>query len=100
MANVVFTIAGKPFSVDCGDGQEAKVRATASLIDLKARSLVAQFGDIDMETLLLMVAILAFTDLEKERARSMSQIPEEDLAEAISAIAAKLRRITESLKNA
>ena len=101
MADVRFGINGKLYSVECGAGQEERVRAIAALIDMKARELSAQFGDVDNETLLLMVSILAFTELEKARnlLKSANAASEEVMAEAILTVAKKVRKLTEDIKN-
>jgi cell division protein ZapA len=101
LADVRFSINGKLYSVECGAGQEERVRAIAALIDMKARELSSQFGDVDSETLLLMVSILAFTELEKARgalARA-NAASEETMAEAIMDVARKVRKLAEDLKD-
>ena len=101
MADVRFGINGKIYSIECGAGQEERVRAVAALIDMKARELAAQFGDVDNETLLLMVSILAFTELEKARSalKNAGGVSEEVMAEAVLGVAKKIRKLTEDLKN-
>jgi cell division protein ZapA len=101
LADVRFSINGKLYSVECGQGQEERVRAIAALIDMKAQELYAQFGDVDNETLLLMVSILAFTELEKARSslKSANAASEEVMTEAILNVAKKVRKLAEDLKD-
>ncbi len=67
MSTVNFKINSKNYSVDCGAGQEDKILSIASQIDAKAKNLSSMFGDVDSETLLLMVCILTFGDVSKAK---------------------------------
>ncbi|MDR3126821.1 MAG: cell division protein ZapA [Rickettsiales bacterium] len=94
MATLDFTINAKPYSVDVPIGQEAPIRALVSQIDAKAREFAAAFGDVDSETLLLMVAIYSMMDLNRMKAR----LPElektaADNAAAEAAIASIARKL-------
>jgi len=101
LADVRFSINGKPYSVECGAGQEERVRAIAALIDMKAQELASQFGEVDSETLLLMVSILAFTDLEKARSAAVhaNEASEEAMTGAILGVAQKIRKLAEEFKD-
>ncbi len=69
MPTVNFKINSKNYSIDCGDGQENQILAIASQIDVKAKNLASRFGDLDSETLLLMVCILTFGDVNKAKTK-------------------------------
>ncbi len=110
MPTVNFKINSKNYSVDCGAGQEDQILAIAEQIDNKAKSLSSMFGDVDSETLLLMVCILTFGDiqkaknkisgLEKEISLLKSDILDEDaVANVIAQITAKIKTLSASLSS-
>ena len=110
MPTVNFKINSKNYSVDCGAGQEDQILAIAEQIDNKAKSLSSMFGDVDSETLLLMVCILIFGDiqkaknkilgLEKEISLLKSDILDEDaVANVIAQITAKIKTLSASLSS-
>ena len=110
MPTVNFKINSKNYSVDCGAGQEDQILAIAEQIDNKAKSLSSMFGDVDSETLLLMVCILTFGDkkkkknkilgLEKEISLLKSDILAEDaVANVIAQITAKIKTLSVSLSS-
>ena len=72
MPTVNFKIHSKNYSVDCGAGQEDQIRAIASQIDAKVKNLSSLFGEVDNETLLLMVCILTFGDNAKAKAKILN----------------------------
>jgi cell division protein ZapA len=110
LATVSFSINSKRYSVDCGDGQEAQILSIARLIDAKIASLVSQFGNVDNETLLLMVAILVFSDLDKARSKAAALeaeaairgegVDEDRLADFITGIAKRLSAVAGAMENA
>jgi cell division protein ZapA len=107
LATVGFSINSKRYSVDCGDGQEAQILSIARLIDAKAQSLLAQFGNVDNETLLLMIAILEFSDLDKARCKIAAMeaeaalkgdgVDEDRLAGFIGGIAVRLKKAADAI---
>jgi cell division protein ZapA (FtsZ GTPase activity inhibitor) len=94
MATLDFTINSKPYSVDVPIGQEAPIRTLVAQIDAKAREFAGAFGDVDSETLLLMVAIYSFMDLNRMKSRmpELEKTAADDAAaeSAIASIARKL----------
>ncbi|MBR1544430.1 MAG: cell division protein ZapA [Alphaproteobacteria bacterium] len=110
MSTVNFKINSKNYSVDCGAGQENQILAIAEQIDSKAKNLSSMFGDVDNETLLLMVCILAFGDiskakskvanLEKQVARLQEEALDEDVvANIIAQITTKIKTLSASLSS-
>ena len=69
MTTLNFTINNKNYSVDCGAGQENQILSIVNMIDEKAKTLAKMFGEVDSETLLLMVCILVFGEFEKAKAK-------------------------------
>ncbi len=69
MVTVNFKINSKNYSVDCGEGQENQILSIAAQMDSKAKNIASTFGELDSETLLLMVCILTFGDMNKAKTR-------------------------------
>ena len=69
MTTLNFKINEKNYSVDCGQGQENQILSIVKMIDEKAKNLAKMFGEVDSETLLLMVCILVFGELEKTKSK-------------------------------
>ncbi|MBD5405638.1 cell division protein ZapA [bacterium] len=110
MTTLNFKINEKNYSVDCGVGQETQILSIVKMIDEKAKSLAKMFGEVDSETLLLMVCILVFGELEKAKnklsslemdIKSMKQddIDINGLNNIIIDLAKKVKSISSSIKN-
>ena len=108
MPTVNFKINSKNYSVDCGAGQEEQILSIASQIDARARSLSSMFGEVDSETLLLMVCILTFGDLMKSKNKVATlekdlltlkndSVDQNDIVEMISKLTLKIKDISKSL---
>ena len=110
MPTVNFKINSKNYSVDCGAGQEDQILAIAEQIDSKAKNLSSMFGDVDSETLLLMVCILAFGDISKAKSKvaglekqvallKENALDEDALANIIAQITTKIKTLSASLSS-
>ncbi len=108
MPTVNFKINSKNYSVDCGAGQEEQILSIASQIDARARSLSSMFGEVDSETLLLMVCILTFGDLMKSKNKVATlekdlltlkndSVDQNDVVEMISKLTLKIKDISKNL---
>ena len=117
MPTVNFKINSKNYSVDCGPGQENQILSIANQIDAKVKNLSSMFGDVDSETLLLMVCILTFGDIQKSKtkitnletqitelqqklANAQNSINNEDeITEIIDELTQKVKRLSLSLSS-
>lgn len=110
MTTLNFKINEKNYSVDCGVGQEEQILSIVKMIDDKAKSLAKMFGEVDSETLLLMVCILAFGESEKtktklasleENIKNLNQDNEnmEKVNAIIIELAKKIKSVSSSIKN-
>ncbi len=108
MPTVNFKINSKNYSVDCGAGQEEQILSIASQIDARERSLSSMFGEVDSETLLLMVCILTFGDLMKSKNKVATlekdlltlkndSVDQNDIVETISKLTLKIKDISKNL---
>ena len=107
MSTVNFKINSKNYSVDCGAGQEEQILGIAEQIDNKAKSLSSMFGDVDNETLLLMICILTFGDIQKAKNKILGlekqlallkneMVDEGELANIIAQITTKIKTLSAS----
>jgi cell division protein ZapA len=84
------TIGGRDFEVACQPGEEHYLQAAARMLDIEARTLIAQIGRIPAERMLLMAGLMLAdkTAALEERATRA----EADLASAQTEIARLLSR--------
>lgn len=110
MTTLNFKINEKNYSVDCGVGQETQILSIVKMIDEKAKSLAKMFGEVDSETLLLMVCILVFGELEKAKNKLSSiemdiknikqdEIDMDKINNIIIDLAKRVKSISSSIKN-
>ena len=115
MPTVNFKINSKNYSVDCGEGQENQIISIANQIDAKVKNLSSMFGDVDSETLLLMVCILTFGDVQKSKTKistleskiteletllsnaQNSMVNEDEIVDVINELTTKIKRLSLNL---
>jgi cell division protein ZapA len=103
VAEVVVTVNGRPFTLACGDGEEARTRRLAQYVDDKIADFVRAAGQAGEAQLLLLAALVIADELSdandalaEERGRSQPDDPDalagrvERLAERLEGIAAQL----------
>lgn len=81
MAQVVVTIAGRTYRMNCEDGQEPHIEALALHVDSKMAGLRTSFGEIGEQRLVVMAAITIADELTEAKGRI------ESLEEQIAALA-------------
>ena len=116
MAAISTTINGRQFRLACEDGQEEHLQGLAARIDARVTDLVAKFGQIGDQQLLVMVGLL-FADEAAELRRRLDQQEHlsdehasaykaadaaaagviDEMAERIEALAASVERAAEEL---
>ena len=69
MAEVNVEIAGRPYRLGCGEGEEAHLASLAAMLDTEATMLSQQFSQISEGRLLLMTALLIADKLHEAKAR-------------------------------
>jgi cell division protein ZapA len=104
MGQISVPVNGRPFTVTCDDGQEARLRRLAQYVDAKVAAFVAAVGQVGDAKLLLLTA-LAIADeladaneaLQQEHGRASSPEPGElangvhGMSKPVEPIAARLR---------
>lgn len=68
MADVELTIGGRAYRLACRDGEEAELRAAASLLDSRVSALMQAHGAIAEPRLLLMAALIVSGELLERKA--------------------------------
>lgn len=63
MGQVTITLNGRSFRLRCGDGEEARLIALAEHVEVKLAGLVAEFGQVGDERLLVMASIMIADEL-------------------------------------
>ena len=64
MAQVVVTIAGRTYRMNCEDGQESHLQGLASDIDRRTGELRGSFGEIGDQRLVVMTALTIADELD------------------------------------
>jgi len=82
MATVTVEINGRPYSVGCADGQEARVRDLARQFDENVRQVALDVGHVGELRLFLMAALLIADEMSDVRSQLMRLRAEADRAGA------------------
>lgn len=69
MGQISIKIQNRTYRLRCGDGEEERLTALAQDVREKAERLVAEYGRISDEHLMLMSALLIADELSDERAK-------------------------------
>jgi cell division protein ZapA len=118
MANVIVTVAGRPYTMQCPDGEEDHLRELASLLDAEVQRIQASVGSIGDIRLLVMAGLMVADRLSEairkiealeeqvqgvRESRNTIQIAardqEESFVERLNAAAARLEAMTRDLAN-
>lgn len=118
MADVELSIGGRAYKLACRDGEEAELRAAASLLDSRVTALMQAHGAIAEPRLLLMAALIVAGELLERKASdarvtlrpvgprepaSPQEAAVHDFAaerKALEALAARAERLAERLEEA
>ncbi len=69
MAQVVVTIAGRTYRMNCEDGQEGHLQGLARDIDARTNELRGSFGEIGDQRLVVMTALTIADELDAAKRR-------------------------------
>ncbi len=69
MAQVVVTIAGRTYRMNCEDGQEDHLQRLAREVDERMNGLKGSFGEIGDQRLVVMTALTVADELDSSRIR-------------------------------
>jgi cell division protein ZapA len=93
MADVTLTIAGRPYSVACRDGEEPHLRRLGQLIDQHSETAARASGGLNSERTLLFIALILADQLdeaERNPSTGVSPLLLERIADRLEAVAAAL----------
>ena len=76
MANVIVTVAGRPYTMQCPDGEEDHLRELASLLDAEVKRIQASVGSIGDIRLLVMAGLMV-SDRLSEAIRKIEALEEQ-----------------------
>ena len=109
MAMVDITFNGRKHQVQCGDGEEPRLRRLAAYIDSCAGKLLQQHGQLPDAKVLLLTSLLvadelsdAYEEIKRLKAKSgdHEQRAEAEAAEALDRVAARLEQLAAALEKA
>ncbi len=69
MGQASITLNGRIYRLSCGDGEEARLQELSAVVRDKLEPLVAEFGQVGDERLLLMSALLIADEMLDAQAR-------------------------------
>ncbi|GBD43890.1 hypothetical protein HRbin40_01373 [bacterium HR40] len=100
MPTLDITINGRRHTVQCGEGEEGRLRRLASYVDGRVRELAQQYGQIGDTRLLVLAALLIADELDDAYAeiRRLRQAGNEQARESEAEVAALITRVAERLE--
>ncbi|SRR6266568_53308 len=83
MAQVVVTIAGRTYRMNCDEGEEGHIESLAQIVDAKIGELRGAFGEIGDQRITVMAAITVADELSatQRRLRALEEAHEKAKAE-------------------
>ncbi len=105
MAEVTVTIAGRPYRMACGEGEEQHIVTLAADLDRRLAALKAHFGEVGDTRLLIMAALTVEDELAaaKQRigeAEQQAQVLQAAQRDAISRSSQSQAEIADQIDNA
>ena len=109
MSMVEITVGGRRHQVQCGDGEEPRLRRIATYIDSCVSKLVQQHGQLPEAKVLLLTSLLIADELSdayeeikrlKARAGEQERRAEDEAAQALDRVASRLEQLAAALENA
>jgi cell division protein ZapA len=94
MSQVVVTVNGRAFPLNCADGEEPRIRRLAQYVDGKIGDFVKTHGQIGEARLILLAALVIADELsdtndlvqtERSRAHAPAIVPADDNGAAVAA---------------
>ena len=104
MAEVDIHIASRSYPVACRDGEEARLRDVAALVDAKARAATGALGRMSEARTLLFASLMLADGLVDTPAKAASPASEPEpaydpiLADALEQLAARIEALADALE--
>ena len=108
MAQVVVTVNGRAFEINCADGEEPRIRRLAQYVDGKVGEFVKTLGQIGEARLILLAALVVADELsdtndlvqnERSRGRATAVDGAGAMARGIRGIAQRIEGIAARLES-
>ncbi|MXO58704.1 cell division protein ZapA [Altererythrobacter salegens] len=90
MSNVTIDIAGRKFTVACGEGEEPHIKKLGAIIDGKINEMPGLASQSEARCLLYAALLLADENFELSRSQPDLATPLEALADKLEHVAARL----------
>lgn len=100
MAEVEFTIAGRPYRVACRNGEEENLLKAGALVDQKSREALAGLGTLSESRQLLFAALLLADQLVEGKDVELPTGPDPELVAQAERLADRLESLAETLEQA
>ena len=109
MSMVEITVGGRRHQVQCGDGEEPRLRRLAAYIDSCASKLLQQHGQLPDAKVLLLTSLLVADELSdayeeikrlKAKAGDHEHRAEAESAQALDRVAVRLEQLAAALEKA
>src|SRR5215218_4203409 len=109
MSMVDITFNGRKHQVQCGDGEESRLRRLAAYVDSCAGKLVQQHGQLPDAKVLLLTSLLVADELSdayeeikrlKAKAGDHEQRAEAEAAQALERVATRLEQLAAAVEKA
>lgn len=109
MGEIVVTVNGRAFPLNCADGEESRIRRLAQYVDNKISDFVRTHGQVGEARLILLAALVIADELsdtsdlvQQERRRSTRAVEpaddSEEMAAGIRSIAQRIESIAARLE--
>jgi cell division protein ZapA len=107
MGQVVVTVNGRQFPINCDDGQEPRIRRLAQYVDAKIGEFARTLGQVGEARLILLAALVIADELsdanealqhDRERARDAAASSAAGAANGIRGIAQRIETIAARLE--
>ena len=69
MAEVSITLNGRVFRLSCGPGEESRLQDLSRIVNAKLETLIAEYGQVGDDRLLLLSALMIADDMLEARSR-------------------------------
>lgn len=109
MPTVDIVINGRNFTVQCGDGEELRVKRLANYLDARVREQANQYGQLGDARLLVLTSLLVADELDDALAEikrlhtSLGEIKshqDDEAARAIERVAVRLEQLASAIESA
>jgi len=99
MPMVDLHVGSRRYSIPCRDGEEEHLRATAALVDDKAKEASAALGSLSEARQLLFAALLLADELAEARTAPAIAPENPAAAEALERVAERIEMLADSIEN-